>query len=253
MAKPFGVNLHFHEYFGITIIARTLNLLLPMKGGGGVRALYLKTHHQLPVTSFVAMFTGQTVLTMFIAALLCLTGSGWLYLETGKYDTIGTLFFAGVTIVFGVFVFWSPILPASDNRFWTIAKKILDSWHTLRSNRSIVIKISVISCVNVLLSAFSIGLLFWALHNPQSAGVALYLGGNQDVMYLASFTPGALGIVETSTVFLSNNLSINISDALLIALITRTMIFLISGLMTPWYIYSLLGNRAGKLFKTSKQ
>ena len=26
MVKPFGVNLRFHEYFGITTIARTLNL-----------------------------------------------------------------------------------------------------------------------------------------------------------------------------------------------------------------------------------
>ena len=253
LAKPFGVDLRFHEYFGITTIARTLNLLLPMKGGAGARALYLKTHHQLPVTKFAAMFAGQTVLTLFIAAVICLLGLAWLYIETGIYDVIGTSFFSGIAIVFGLFVFWSPLLPSSNNHLWNVAKRILDSWHKLRSNRSIVIKVCLISFVNALLSAFSIGLLFWALRNPQSAGTALYLGGSQDVMYLASITPGALGIVETSTVFLSNNLSINISDALLIALIIRTVIFLISGMMTPWYIYYLFGNKTSQLFSTDKQ
>jgi uncharacterized membrane protein YbhN (UPF0104 family) len=253
MAKPFGVNLRFHEYFGITTIARTLNLLLPMKGGAGARALYLKSRHQLPMTAFAAMFAGQTVLTLFIAAVICLLGLAWLYIETGIYDIIGTSFFGSIAFIFGLFVFWSPLLPTSNNRLWNIVKSILDNWHKLRSNRSIVIKVCLISVTNSMLSAFSIGLLFWALHNPQSAGTSLYLGGSQDVMYLASFTPGALGIVEASTVILSNNLSINISDALLIALIIRTMIFLISGLMTPWYIYYLLGNKANQLFSTEKK
>ncbi len=252
LAKPFGVELRFHEYFGITTIARTLNLLLPMKGGAGVRGLYLKTHHKLPMTDFAAMFTGQTVLTLFIAAVTSLCGLAWLYLQTGISDIIGTLFFGGIALVFGLFVFWSPVLKATNNRLWSIAKHILDSWHTLRTNRSIVVKVCILSFINVLLSAFSIGLLFWALRNPQAIGTALYLGGSQDVMYLASFTPGALGIVETSTVFLSNNLSINISDAVLIALINRTMIFLIAGLMAPWYIHFLFGSNARQLLANDR-
>jgi uncharacterized membrane protein YbhN (UPF0104 family) len=224
-----------------------------MKGGAGVRALYLKTHHKLPIVDFVAIFSGQTVLTMFIASVICLFGLAWLYVETGIYDVIGTAFFGGISVVFGLFVFWSPLLPTSNYRVWNIAKRLLDSWHTLRSDRSIVIRMCLISLTNALLSAFSIGLLFWALNNPQSPGTALYLGGSQDVMYLASFTPGALGIVEASTVFLSHNLSINISDALLITLIIRSVIFLISGLMTPWYIHYLLGSTTSQLFTTDKQ
>lgn len=252
MTKPFGISLRFHEYFGITAISRTLNLLLPMKGGAGARALYLKTHHKLPVTEFAAIFAGQSVLTLFIASITSLCGLAWLYLQTGIYDIIGILLFSSIAAIFGFLVFWSPRLTTTNNHLWNVTKRILDSWHTLRTNRNIVIKVCIISFINVLLSAFSIGLIFWALQNPQPIGTALYLGGSQDVMYLASFTPGSLGVVEAGTIFLSNNLAINISDALLIALINRTILFLISGLMTPWYIYYLFGSTSRRLLDDDK-
>jgi uncharacterized membrane protein YbhN (UPF0104 family) len=251
MLKPLGIQLRFHEYFGITTIARTLNLILPFKGGAGIRAYYLKVNHNLSVTEFAAMFAGQSVLSLFIAALTSLCGLTALYFETNIYNQISVIFVSTITIVFGFFVFWSPILKPNKNRIWSMIKNILDSWHIMRKNKTIVAKVLVIAFINVLLSSFSIGILFHALSNGQPIGTSIFLGGSQDISYLASFTPGSLGIVEASTLFFSRNLSINLSDALLVALINRTIIFSTSGIIAPFYIYYLLRNKFRGLLKPS--
>ena len=240
MVKPYGIELTFHDYFGITVVSRSLNIILPMKGGAAVRGLYLKQQHNLSLTDFSAIFAWQSLLTLFVASLLGLSGLAWLFLQTNEIDRLGLIIFSSAVLIFGVLICWPPTINNTQNEKIKKLQNVLDSWKKLRTNRTVIIKISLLSFINTALSTASIALIFFALDNPQALGAALYLGGNQDVMYHASITPGALGVVEASTVFLSKNISINVSDALLVALINRTLIFSVSGLLTPFYIHRIL-------------
>ena len=239
MVKPYGINLNFHEYFGITTIARSLNIILPMKGGAAVRGIYLKKKHGLSFTHFSAIFAGQTLLTLAVASLLGLIGIIWLYSQTGEIDKFGLSTFSFTSLFFFSVIVWSPKLRTYNNKVIQTLKNVLDSWALLRKDRIVIFNIIVISVLNTVLSSVSIALIFHAINTPQPLGTLLFLGGTQDLMYQVSLTPGALGIVEASTVFFGSNISISVSDALLVALVNRTSILLVSGILSPVYFYHL--------------
>ena len=53
--KKHNIFLKFKEWFGLCMISELFNMLLPAKGGTGIRMLYIKDKKGLPMREFLSM------------------------------------------------------------------------------------------------------------------------------------------------------------------------------------------------------
>ncbi len=96
--RALNVRLSVAECLCLSFSSTMSNLLLPLRAGAGLRALYLKRFHEFPYTLFLSTMAALVVFFTFVQSLLGLTGL--LYLAV-----LRNLVLPGVTVVIGaVFV-----------------------------------------------------------------------------------------------------------------------------------------------------
>ena len=69
--KSFNINLEFHKWFGLTFINSMANYILPAKSGTIIKAMYLKKHYGLDISSSGSILICVTLISL--ATLLLLT------------------------------------------------------------------------------------------------------------------------------------------------------------------------------------
>ena len=113
-AAAFGVRLRAGEWFGLECVRAFVNYL-PLSAGLAYSAAYLKTKNNLPVTKYVSLSAGSTLLM-----LLGFGGWGTLLLAA-QYAASGELniILLGVSLAFvaaGLGALLVPLLAAAPNR-----------------------------------------------------------------------------------------------------------------------------------------
>ena len=227
----FGIDLDFSEHFSISVLTSFGNLFLPMKGGAGIRAVYLKTRHGLDYSYFLSGL-GANYLIVFsvcsVAALACLA---LLYFSAGTFNLAATLVFLSVAAL----SLWAIAFPAPWFSWlptgWLRerAELVMSGWRIIRKDKKAVTRLYGLGALNLLTGFVAAWLEFSAFGMKDGHGngigfvqAAIFFSiGSMSV--IISVTPSALGIRETLLMFCSRFLGITPAQALAVSLLDRSI------------------------------
>jgi len=221
-----GSDLSIREGFFLAIMTTFFNLLTPFKGGHLARAVYLKRRYSFDYTKFMVSLVGNYLILFFMISLLILLATIFLYLEYQIFNLALTIVFAVIFISIILFALFTPTEKESQNWFIKKLNEIIKGWNLLKSDRLLLVKLSLLALVYSL-----VGILFMYF-SFQSIGISLvfimvlYLYLVTRVSFVFSITPSSLGIHEVLMIITASVVSISASDTILVAMINRTVGFL---------------------------
>lgn len=237
--EPFGKFIAAAEAFYVSVISSIGNFFAPAGTGYGIRAIYLKKKHGLAYSDFISTLSGNYVIVFLVsssvglASLLALRqhfSTQWLVLFA-----VFLGMFAG-SLLISLFRFKAPELDTSKNNKINVFKRniyrAINGWSKIVSNKKLMVKLLILTCVNLALTAF----IYWAI--IQSIGLSIKLPALLLFSVLGSLsifvniTPANLGIKEAIYIFSATILGFSVGEMILIALVDRGVQFTV--LLVLW-------------------
>jgi uncharacterized membrane protein YbhN (UPF0104 family) len=209
--EAFGLKLTFTQGLALTAATTAISYVIPLKGGSGLRGLYLASCHKMTVTNFVALLVAISTLTLTTASFFAFIGLISL-IFTGKQSNFALLLYFGLTTILGfTAVFFLGRLPLKLPRRLTI---FINSWDSLRTTPGLLWRIILLSVSYFLTWSLVTWLSLAVFHIHLSlAGIFFYVGG-QIHTTLINLTPAGLGLVEAFGVFAGEVLGFTPAQAL---------------------------------------
>ena len=227
----FDINMHFFEYFSISVITSFGNIFLPMKGGAGFRAVYLKSRHDFDYSYFMSSLAANYLIIFNITSLAALICLALFYVCSGGFSFPAALVFLAVAALTS----WAIVFPPHGVQWIPIrwvrerAGQVLSGWQIIRRSRKTVVKLCLLSALNLFLSFAVTWLEFAAFHMKDLHGngigfiQAAIFSAIGSLSFLISITPASLGIKEGMLMFSSQFLGITQSQALAVSLLDRSV------------------------------
>ena len=231
LTVSFGIDLHFFEYFSISIITSIGNVFLPMKGGAGFRAVYLKSRYDFHYSYFLSSLAANYLVVFGVTSVVALGSLALFYFSSGAFSFPATMVFLAV----GAMTSWAAFFPPHTLEWipfrWARerANQVLSGWHIMRKSRKTVMDLCSLTLLNLLFASAVTWLEFAAfqMKDPHGNGIgflqATIFTAIGTLSFLISVTPAALGIKESLLMFSSQFLGITPSQALAVSLLDRSV------------------------------
>jgi len=247
LVSAYQMNL-FLEKFGLTLgpmelIALTNgmilgNLVIPMRGGSGGLAVYLKKVHDLDFQAFAAIYGGTALLTALINTALAVIALVILQLVHGFHH--GPL----SVLVVGVFAFclylslYPPPVRWRGKGVVGLVFRAAHSWRSLSRDRILLIRVSASLLVISLALCASFYCIYRALGEPLSISAVIVTSSLGNVANLVPITPGSLGIFDAVTIQIPQFLGLDPARSIAGTLVFRALTFFWACLLgIPGMIY----------------
>jgi uncharacterized membrane protein YbhN (UPF0104 family) len=239
----FRVNLDFHEWFGLSAITTMGNFLSPFRGGVGIRALYLKSKFNFPITSFLSTVVATYIISSLISALIGIISLFLLYFYYDIFSISIFLLFFVVSLISLFFLFLSHKLPRFRNRYLSRINAVTDGWQKISNNYPLLLKLillySLYSFESILLIYFSFQTLSIDINILESSIIASL----NFLSTLIAITPGGLGLNEAVIVLSSQLFGVILSQGIIAAALWRSAMLLWVFTLGPIYSFVLIGQR----------
>jgi uncharacterized membrane protein YbhN (UPF0104 family) len=239
LTVDFGIDLNFAEYFSISVVTSFGNIFLPMKGGAGFRAVYLKSRYNFEYSYFISSLAGNYLIAFNITSLVALAGMAALYFHSGHFNLPAAAVFLGIAVLTAWGILFPPVTLDWIPFKWPREKieQVLSGWRITSKSRRTVLNLFCLALLNVILGSATTWFEFAAFNMKDAAGEAISF--LQSVVFttigalsfLLSITPAALGIKESLLMFSSESLGISPSQALAVSLLDRTATFIVLALI----------------------
>lgn len=232
--EAFTDTLGHKESFVVAVLTAIGNILGPLFGGLGIRAVYLKKFHNLDYSKFTATLIGYYLIMFLFNSLLAIAGI--LLLPANNQTGFLLLVFGGWFVAFFVLMFFK--LPKRErlaklerNKILRIIIKITydieAGWRLMISNRVLLIQMLVLAVANLAALYFVNYIEFVALGiTVTPAAMMLYTAIVQASMLL-SITPGAVGLREAVLLVLAGTLGITNAEIVQVAILDRGIWFVL--------------------------
>lgn len=231
----FGIDLSFPEHFSISVLTSFGNVFLPMKGGAGFRAVYLKSKYDFDYSYFLSSLAGNYLVVFHVNSLAALAGMAIFFFRTGAFSYPVVCVFLAVAAA----SFWAIFFPPASIGWipfrWPRERinQVLSGWNAIRRSGRTVRSLFALTLLNVFLCSAATWFEFAAFGARDASGNAV--GFLQSVIFtmigalslFVSITPSALGIRESLLMFSSEFLGISPSQALAVALLDRSVNFFV--------------------------
>lgn len=230
LVKPYKIDLK--EHFPLSISANFLNTVIPLKGGTGMRAIYMKKKYDLKYSDFLSSLFGNYVIVFLVCAILGLTVFSIIYFIYGIYNLFLFLLFGA--ILFGTLASLKLTFKFKKENFITKRiNRVLKGWEIIKNHKRIIPKLIIIPILGRLLYTLIILFAFAGIGIEISFWQALYLSVFQLLALFINITPGSLGITETFFYLSSEIVKIQPEIALLVALIIRGINLILLLILAP--------------------
>ena len=245
--EAFGIELRKTEWIFLSIASTATNYVTFFRGGAGVRAFYLKTRHQFSFTDFLSTLSAMYIMYFLINGVLGLAGM-LLLSSRGAGLNIGlTVVFIGLAAVSAVVMVFNIRLPEYRRFPFHQIAGIINGWQLIRRNQALLTRLLMNTALYTLLMILQTKLAFFAYSIDLSWGAVFCFTSVKGLALLAAVTPGALGIVEWLSVYLSGILPYTGSEALMAQGLMRAVsltTLLVTGPVAVHYLgVSFLGER----------
>jgi len=239
LLDEFGIRLGFSEYFSISVLTSFGNVFLPMKGGAGFKAVYLKSKYNYDYSYFIAGLAGNYLVCFNVTALTALAGMALYWWGTGYFNMPAAAVFIAIAVASFWVIFypprafdWIPLRWAREQ-----ANQVLFGWNTVRKSGKTVAHLFILAATNMCISSVMCWLEFAAFGMKDAQGAPIGIAQSavfSTIGSLAVFvwlTPAALGVKESLLMFCSDILGISPAQALTASLLDRTVNFLLLALL----------------------
>lgn len=194
--KKFGLEIGIVELTALSAAMILGNMLIPMRGGSGGLAVYLKKVHGLDFRRFAAIYAGSAILLILIntsVAALVLVLLAWLH---GFVHKALTVFVVGMFLGCLYLTLFPPPMKWKRGGLLGAAFDAGNSWHLLTRDRGLLIRLSTCLFVMALCVTVSFYLIYRALGTPMSLSAVLITTSMGNIANLVPITPGSLGIFD---------------------------------------------------------
>lgn len=235
----FGLDLGTLERLAITMAMMLGNLVIPMRGGSGALAVYLKAVHQFNFGSFAVIYGGTALLMGLINAALAFGTLVYLACVRDFYQPLLLTFSAVLFVGTAYLVFRPPPAPWQHKGILGVFFHISHAWRLIASDKPLMRALVLSTSAIVLLLFWA----FWFIYRATDSNIS-FLGivvttsiGN--IANLAPFTPGSLGVFDAVTIQIPLMFQLDIARSMAATFLFRTVCFgwaLLFGLPAAWYM-----------------
>jgi uncharacterized membrane protein YbhN (UPF0104 family) len=205
-----GASLGFGEGLALNMSTMAANYIIPLKGGAGLRAYYLSTRHQMPLTNFLSQLLAVSVHTLATGSLLALVG----LLSAAPSRGQGPLLaYFGGTFGLGLgSLLWLGRWPLQNHpRLANLAR----GWDVFRANPRLLARLTAWQLLYFGGLATVNRLCFGAFQIDLSWAQALFYSAGQIHSTIINLTPAGLGVVETFGILAGQILGFSPAEALM--------------------------------------
>ena len=221
----FGLSLHYLELMALTTAMLLGNLIMPMRGGSGALAVYLKKVHGLDFQAFAAIYAGTALLVALIncgLAIVALIMLGWAH----GFVHVGLS--VVVTVLFALCLYLSLFPPAIRHKPGGLLGSMFEaahSWHLLTRDRRLLISLAS----SLLVIAFTLTAVFYLIYQalgvPLPLSAVLITSSLGSVANLVPITPGSLGIFDAVVIQVPQMFGLDPARSLAATLVFRVLSF----------------------------
>jgi uncharacterized membrane protein YbhN (UPF0104 family) len=237
--QHFHLNLPPKTTFALTVAMILGNLLLPMRGGSGAMAVYLKSVYRLDFEEFGAIYSGTALLITLINSGMALIALFTLYLTKGFYNTPLS---AVILCLFLASFYFSVFPPPGKYQYKGIVGflfRVIHSWHLLSRNRGLLFRLAISLIATTLVLQSSFYFLYKAIGFTIDFSGVLIVSSLGTIANLVPITPGSIGFLELVTVNIPQLLDMSATRSIASAAIFRLITLFwaaIIGIPGIWYL-----------------
>lgn len=243
ITKSFRIDLTSREWFGLSVVTRLGNYLLPFKGGAGLRGIYLRKYHDFPYTYFLTALVATSVIVFFVNSSIGVTGMCLVY---AYYKIFNWIVFGALGIFFLLFlaiIIFSPKVPNFRSNFLNQISNAINTWHEIKKSTSVVLKLLSITLLHAFLNILIIFFAFRAFSLNVPLTQTMIIASLSVLSMLIGMTPGSIGINEAVIVFSSRLFQITTAQGLLVATLRRIVMLFWVFTLGPIFSYILISRR----------
>jgi uncharacterized membrane protein YbhN (UPF0104 family) len=224
--RKFGLSLGYLELLALTNGAILGNLVIPMRGGTGVLAVYLKKIHGLDFDSFVAIYGGTALLVVLINAALAIIGLALLaWIHGYTHPALTAVIIALFATCLYVSVFPPPVRWKREGLLGLVFRAA-HSWHLLtRDRRLLLFATFSFTAISLSLTA-AFYLIYRAVGMPLSFSAVIITSGLGNLANLVPITPGSLGVFDLVVIEIPQLFGLDPPRAIGATLVFRALAFL---------------------------
>uniref|UniRef100_A0A7C4ASI7 UPF0104 family protein n=1 Tax=Desulfomonile tiedjei TaxID=2358 RepID=A0A7C4ASI7_9BACT len=234
-----GLQLTLWERLGLTMAMMLGNLVIPLRGGSGALAVYLKAVHHFDFASFAIIYGGSALVMALINSALALGALGYLAAVHGFYQPIllaasGTLFIGSA-----YFVFAPPPTPRRYKGVLGALFRVSQGWRLITMDKPLM-RALVLSTALIVLCLLG---AFWSIYQATQSSISFWgvvvTSSLGNIANLAPFTPGSLGIFDAVAIQIPLLFDLDLPRSMAATFLFRTLCFgwaLLFGLPASWYM-----------------
>lgn len=194
--RHFGITVGCAEMMALTAGMLLGNLVIPMRGGTGALAFYLKKVHHLDFHAFATIYGGTALLVALINTGLAGVGLILLGCLHGFFNVVLTLV---VAVAFGGLLYLSVFPPPvkwNGTGFLGMIFDAINAWHVMVRDRRLLVRqiLVTVAMAFAIMAAFYMIYLSLGVHFPLSAVLISSSMGN--LASIVPLTPGSLGVFD---------------------------------------------------------
>lgn len=248
--SAFSVQASMPESMSLTLFSSFANLFMPMRGGAGLRALYLNRVHRISVADFVASLSAMYVMYLVLNGGLAAFGMMVVWHQTGHWHAALFFAFLSSAIVGLGLALWRPPGEVRQKTFpWKQLGQVAAGWAALRSSSVAHRNLWLASLGVTVATIWQTDQAFSSFREPLALGSILVYAGAKNIAFLAALTPGSIGFVEGMAMYLGSSLGFTASEALMAQGLVRGVSLVSLGILGPLAMYFLrarLGSNTGR-------
>jgi uncharacterized membrane protein YbhN (UPF0104 family) len=221
------------ECVALSILTNAVNMLVPLQGGAGVRALYLKQRHGFHYSSFLATLYGYNVLRVLVCTLGGTAALVWMVVGEHRDGLAPILTGALICLAVSTAACCLPRVPA---RGWWLTDRLAaftQGWHTLRARPQFLLLLTTLVALQLAAEVATFWTACAAIGVRLSPVEAMAIGTLGTLVTVLGLTPGGLGLFEAMSAFVSSALALNPVYSVMAALVARVVLVGLLLLLTP--------------------
>lgn len=242
--RRFNLKLGPIELVAITHAMMLGNFVIPMRGGSGGLAVYLKKVHNLNFTAFAVIYGGTALLVALINSLFALLALMSLFLMTGYFSVALSAVVTSLFTCSLLLTFFPP--KAGPGAGWLRMRivQMVDSWRTISSDRRLLATLTLSLSVLSLTLVMSLFFIYRSMEYPLSLEATIVTSSIGSIVNLVPLTPGSIGVFDIAMIEIQTIFGLTIAQSIAATIIFRTLTFSLTVIIgLPGLIYMYL--RAG--------
>lgn len=221
LMQDFDVPLNFREWYGLSIVSNLWNYILPLQGGAGVRAIYLKKAHNFTISKFFGTMFALYFISFFVNSFMGLICILYIYIRDHYLNLIVFSFFFAVFVSISTIILFSPQVREFNNRALRKISEVVNAWYAIRTNSKLVTSLILIILAHAAVELLTVYYSFSAYDIHLSLYKCLLISTLLAFSVLIKLTPGSIGITEGIMVFGAKIFNITPAQSLLAAGLIR--------------------------------